>query len=74
MFLYSIIFSIATISHFYENLNRAILNIIIKDKPSWIPVPRLRGDKFAPAKAGGNDIFIHWVVVVIPAEAGIQYL
>jgi len=22
----------------------------------------------------GNDIIIHWVPVVIPAEAGIQYL
>ncbi len=22
----------------------------------------------------GNDIFIHWVAVVIPAEAGIQYI
>ncbi len=65
-------FNVKNINIFY--LNWAILNIIIKDKPFWIPVPRLRGDKFTPVKAGGNDIFIYWVVVVIPAEAGIQYL
>ena len=43
--------------------------LFLIDKPFWIPVPRFREDKFH-----GNDIFIHWAIVVIPAEAGIQYL
>jgi len=30
--------------------------------------------KLLDSRFHGNDIFIHWAIVVIPVEAGIQYL
>ena len=36
--------------------------VVFKDKP------------LLDSRFHGNDIFIHWVAVVIPAEAGIQYI
>jgi len=43
--------------------------MLLKINTSGFPFPDQVEDKFH-----GNDIFIHWGVVVIPAEAGIQYL